>query len=140
MEFKIEVKQPVKVKHLKAQMDVRYWEDATVNGVEEDNDNPKIPFSGPDGWNITIDLETGKIVGWPEGIEAQTHYKVCDAGRYSLLSESGEIVADRYWYVPGMLSPGDDGFGDYVIMKIDGSGKIEHWSADLSFFDECEDD
>jgi hypothetical protein len=121
------------VTHLKAECGVRYWEDATVNGVE-DEDGTLIPFRVGDTWCPKIDLSTGIIENWPEGVSASVHYKVCDDGRYELLDASGKVVRDIMGYVPSLMSPGDNGYGDYVIMKIDGSGKIDGWKADLTAF------
>jgi len=106
---------------------VRYWEDARVNYVT-DEDGSLIPFRSGDCWCPNIDLRTGKVVGWPEGVEADIHYKVCDAGRYWLLDEAGERIAERDGYVPGdYLCHGDNGYGDYIIMTIDGSGAIANY-------------
>ena len=103
---------------------VRYWEDATINGVE-DEDGSRIPCRIGDNWCPTIDLRTGKVVGWPEGVEADVHYKVCDDGCYWLLNEAGKRIAVRAGYVPSdYLCHGDNGYGDYIIMTIDGSGAI----------------
>ena len=123
-------------KYLKAECGVRYWEDATVNGVE-DEDGSRIPFRSGDAWRPLIDLETGAIVDWPSGVTADIHYKVCDDGRYALLDADHHPLRDIDGYVPGMLSPGGSGYGDYVIMKVDGEGRIENWRADLSYFDDA---
>lgn len=133
----IEVKttKRVPVAKLFAQCGVRYWEDASVNGVE-DEDGSLIPCRLGDMWRPTINLETGQIEDWPEGTTASIHYKVCDAGVYTLLSESGEHVATKDGYVPSMLSPKDNGFGDYIIMDIGADGVIENWSVDLTYFEE----
>lgn len=37
-------------------------------------------------------------------------------------------------YVPGLMSPGGDGFGDYVIMTVGGDGVIENWDVELEEF------
>lgn len=132
----VKVTQEVPVKYLNASMGVRYWEDGRVNGVDEGEDNPKMPLKSNDTWEITVDLETGKILGWPEGVTAETNYKVCDAGIYRALDAERVCVVEKDGYVPKMLSPGGDGYGDYVIMKIDGDGQIENWRADLSYFDD----
>ena len=132
----VTVKKQVPVIYLNADIGVRYWEDAKVNGVEEDDDNPKIPLKNGDSWDITISLELGRILSWPKGVTADVHYKVCDAGVYRALDSSKQCVAMKDGYVPSMLSPGRDGFGDYVIMKIDGDGIIEGWKADMSYFEE----
>lgn len=138
MEFTFKTTQTVLVKYLKASCDVRYWEDAKVDGVV-DEDGSRIPLRIKDMWQIFVDLETGIIVDWPEGVTADIHYKVCDAGVYCLVNDNGEEYAEREWYVPSMLSPSGDGYGDYVIMKVGGSGKIEDWKADLDFFNEDEE-
>ena len=126
----------VPVLKLRADMGVRYWEDANVNGVDETDEDPKIPLRNGDRWVLTIDLATGQIEQWPEGFTASTHYKVCDDGEYSLIGENGEIVIKRDdGYVPCMLSPSGEGFGDYVIMDIEQNGRIAQWKADLSYFE-----
>ncbi|MDZ7905137.1 MAG: hypothetical protein U5N55_04740 [Cypionkella sp.] len=53
--------------HLRAELGVRYWEDAQVNGEDEDNEAPKMPFAKDGVWRITIDLATGAISDWPKG-------------------------------------------------------------------------
>ena len=135
----VKIKQEAPVKYLLADMAVRYWEDAKVNGVEEDDDAPKIPFKNGGTWSIKIDMETGKILDWPQGVTAETHYKVCDAGIYTLVNSEGDVVLKKDGYVPSMLSPSGSGYGDYVIMKIGGNGQIENWSVDLSDFEEQDD-
>lgn len=134
----ITVKRDVKldVAYVQAECGVRYWEDATVNGVEDDNDDPKIPFVQGSTWQPLIELETGKIVGWPEGTTASVHYKVCDDGRYWLLDADKKPVKKIDGYVPSFMAPEGDGYGDYVIMKIGPDGKISNWKADLREFEE----
>ena len=46
--FTIPVKCGTPVKTLHASMGVRYWEDGKINGVEDDDDNPKGPSDNPD--------------------------------------------------------------------------------------------
>jgi len=117
----------MKAAFIECEAGVRYWEDAIVNGVE-DEDGSRIPCRVGGNWCPTIDLRTGKVVGWPEGTTADIHYKVCDDGRYWLLNEAGERIAERDGYVPGRyLCHGDNGYGDYIIMKIDGSGAIAEY-------------
>lgn len=123
-----------KPKYLIATCGVRYWEDGEVNGVE-DVDGSLIPFRLGDAWRISIDLDTGVIEGWPESVTASVHYKVCDDGRYTLADVERRELCSVEGYVPDMLSPGGSGYGDYVIMEIDGQGQIQNWRADLSYFD-----
>jgi len=116
---------------------VRYWDDATIDG-NEDKDGT---IFGRDGnyWVVTIELETGRVVGWPEGVIADIHYKVCDDGEYSLLNEAGGIVLQKEGYVPRMMCPKENGYGDYIIMDINEEGFIQSWEPDLSYFQEEQD-
>jgi hypothetical protein len=132
------IRQPVAF--LRARCDVRYWEDATVDG-ERDTNGSRIPLRlgtsahndhlGGGQWDITIDLATGTIENWPHGTTANVHYKVCDQGVYDLLDAERNVVATKDGYVPGIMCPGDDGYGDYVIMSIGPDGKIKDWKVDL---------
>lgn len=110
--------------HFLANAEVRYWEDAYVNGVE-DGDGRLIPGRIGSIWVAKIEIATGKVCDWPKGTSADIHYKVCDAGEYWLLNEAGEKLAWRSGYVPGaFLCHGDNGFGDYIILKIGPDGQI----------------
>ena len=119
----------MKYKYLVVEAKVRYWEDAEVNGVQ-DTDGSLIPFREGGVWAPIIDLELGILVDWPEGITADIYYKVCDQGEYWLADES--FVPHKKWvgdYVPdAFLCHGDDGYGDYVIMKVDEKGGIDEFS------------
>lgn len=123
------------VKYLRVNAGVRYWEGATVNGKEEIDDKPNIPFAVGDAWRPVIDLETGKIVDWPEGVTASTHYKVCDAGVYALLDSDSNVVVEHDGYVPAMLCPKSSGYGDYIIMDIGSDGTIDKWRIDFDKFE-----
>lgn len=106
---------------------VRYWEDATLNGREDTEG--KIPLRQGDRWTPIIDLDTGHIQNWPAGAEADIHYKVCDDGEYWLLDASGKRIAK--WagdYVPNsILCIGDNGHGDYIILKVGADGAVIDW-------------
>ena len=95
MEITVMKPTTVKVEKIKARCGVRYWEDGTVNGVE-DTEGDLIPLRQGDDWCPTIDVETGRIEGWPGGTTASVHYKVCDDGRYALVGEDGAgVVSSR---------------------------------------------
>lgn len=115
----------LKASHILAVAGVRYWEDATVNGVE-DADGALIPGRIGDDWCVTIELATGRILDWPDGTTASIHYKVCDDGRYWLLDADGnDLAAYNSCYVPNaFMCHGDDGFGDYIIMDVGPDGQI----------------
>ena len=139
MKFDRTIKQEVEVATLHASIGVRYWEDASVNGVDEDGDNPTMPLICDGRWELMIDLATGRIDGWPHGTTAETYYKVCDDGIYRLLAPNGDEVCKRDGYVPDMLATKEAGYGDYVILTIGADGVIEDWRADLSYFQRGED-
>ena len=134
---KISIKETVEcdVKYLKADCGVRYWEDADVNGSADDEDEPAMPFATEGAWRPTIDIETGVILDWPKGTTADVHYKVCDAGVYTLLDADKSEIKQIEGYVPSIMFPEANGYGDYVIMKIDGDGKIANWVPDLTDFE-----
>ena len=114
--------------YLKARCGVRYWEDATVNDVE-DVDGSLIPCRDGASWCPTIEIATGRIVDWPAGTVASVHYKVCDDGDYWLTDANGETVSSRRDdYVPDAMCPAEPGYGDYVIMEIGPDGVIAKWN------------
>lgn len=140
MKIELTVKKEFEVKTLLVEADVRYWEDATVNGVEDENGD-LIPCKVGDTWKPIIDLETGLITNWEKGKEADIHYKVCDAGEYWLQDENGEkIVKAKGYYVPDFLAIDDSGYGDYIIMKVDKDGKINNWRFDSEPFTNEDED
>ena len=116
--------------YIEVRAEVRYWEDAKVNGVE-DTDGKLIPLRVGDDWCPVIRLSDGAIQNWPEGVEARVHYKVCDAGEYWLLDENRERIAKyaRYYVPDGFLCHGDSGYGDYIIFDVGPDGKIAEWSV-----------
>lgn len=131
MKIELTIKKEYEVKHLQATVEVRYWEDATVNGVEDSEGN-LLPLRIGDNWCPKIEIETGKIIGWPQGTKAEIHFKVCDAGHYSLLDEKDQEILSMVGYVPRIMSPKEPGFGDYIIMDINESGFIQHWNTNIT--------
>jgi hypothetical protein len=117
--------------HIEAEAGVRYWDDASVNGVQEGEDTPTIPLRKGDAWCPRIRLADGVVGDWPAGTTAETHYKVCDAGIYWLTDATGARLAKwGGYYVPDdFLCHGDEGFGDYIILSIDADGRIANYNA-----------
>lgn len=116
-------------KFIQVKAGVRYWEDAIVNN-EKDVNGTMIPLRNGDLWEPIIDIETGKIQDWPNGIYADIHYKVCDQGEYWLLdSNKNQIAKWKSDYVPDeYLCHGQCGFGDYIIFKVEPNGIIKGWN------------
>lgn len=136
MKTTITVKKEVEVKTLLVSAGVRYWEDALVNGTE-DEDGSLIPCREGEYWCPKIDLETGVITNWTQGVTADIHYKVCDDGSYKIEDVDGNVVFEKEGYVVDMMCPEENGFGDYIIMKVDESGKIANWKPSLKGFDQA---
>jgi hypothetical protein len=126
-------------KYLVVEAEPRYWEDATVDG-KDDELGTKIPCREGEAWCPVIDVDTGQIVNWTQGITASVHYKVCDAGVYELQTSDKprKLIVRKDGYVPRCLSPGDNGYGDYIIMNIDENGIIENWKFDDRYFEETD--
>ncbi len=122
-------------KYLVVDAEPRYWEDATVNG-KEDTYGTMIPCRKGDDWCPVIDIDNGQIINWTLGVTAKVHYKVCDAGVYELRTSDNILITRKDVYVPTCLSPGGNGYGDYIIMNIDENGVIENWKFDSKYFEE----
>lgn len=109
-------------------------------------DDEDIPYDFPlrDGemWTADVDIDTGKIHGWPKGqVGHIRNMKVCDGGVYVLYDDAGNEVARREDYVPHGLVPGE--YGDYVSLKIDETGTITNWPKNpklSAFFDDQSED
>ncbi|WP_339612099.1 hypothetical protein, partial [uncultured Planktosalinus sp.] len=115
MKIEIKVKKEVEVTHLLIEAKPRYWEDTEVNGISDENGD-LIPCRSDDIWSPKINLETGIIIDWPIGTEANIHYKVCDSGEYWILDTNSEkLIKAKGYYVPNFLAIDDNGFGDYII-------------------------
>lgn len=119
-----------KAKYIEVSAAVRYWEDAHVNG-KADKDGTLIPLRRGDDWAPVIDLDTGRILDWPEGTDAALYYKVCDEGEYWLLdSEKQRIAKWKSHYVPNSILTVDGDFrfeGDYIRFKVGADGFIMNW-------------
>lgn len=120
--------------HIEVDAGVRYWEDAIVNDVQDD-EGTLIPGRDGDAWKVYIRLADGKIDNWPEGTTANIHYKVCDDGLYWLTDTLGKHVAKwKGSYVPNyFLCHGGEGYGDYIIMDVGADGVIAKY--DRPFLD-----
>lgn len=119
----------IQATYIEVSAEVRYWEGAKING-QEDSEGDLVPFRRGDLWCPVIRLEDGMVTDWPAGIVADIHYKVCDAGEYWLLDEGRLRVAKwAGYYVPDdFLCPNENGYGDYIILKVGADGLIKGWS------------
>lgn len=122
--MKLIVKRPVEIEvsHILIAVAVRYEEEDIPNDF---------PLRDGDIWRAKVEIDTGKIEGWPQGKTGDMHMKVCDEGTYTLLSPAGnEIAKLENEYVPNDVVPGED--GDYIELKIDENGVITNWPKKLT--------
>ena len=133
-------------KILKISAGVRYYEDATIDGVDDISYDeqkqgmmPRVPcvVINPDEknkadiwrWCPEIDAETGMVLNWKKGVKANIHYKVCDDCMIEYFEDEKLVCNnDDYWYCPDFLCPDEEGYGDYIIMRIDETGQIADWN------------
>ena len=120
------------VKYLLVEAEVRYWEDTRVNGEYDTKEGDNIPCKENLFWKPIIELDSGKIINWIKGKTAHIHYKVADQGTYFLLDEEKkEIYKYKDCYVPDILCPEEDGYGDYIIFTVDKEGFIKNWKNNI---------
>jgi len=132
----VTVKKEVEVKRLRVDAGVRYWNSFIINGIEAQDDGEGVPCKDGDRWKPIIDLNSGHILNWEVGITAEVYAKVCDDGNYYLIDENNEIVAKiEQDYVPKILCPKENGYGDYIIMDINKYGFISDFKPILKDFE-----
>ena len=117
-------------KTLKVNANIRHWDDIRLNGEEDGNeDGAGVPCKDGESWCPIIDINSGVIVNWVNGVTADIHCKVCDSGSYSVLDSDGEVLySEEDCYVPYVLDTSRRGYGDYIIMEVDETGKIADWN------------
>jgi hypothetical protein len=138
MKIKLKKEAEYDIKTLHVRAGVRYFEDTTVNG-QTDDEGDLIPCrDGSDNWCPIIDIDTGIITNWEQGKGADVHYKICDDGSYTLKNNEGNVITYVDGYVPKCMCPEENGYGDYIIMKIDANGLIAGWKFSLEGFENDE--
>lgn len=94
------------------------------------------PKEGTETIVLNIDLETGKVKNWPEGVEHGFYDKIVDTGRWEILDEVGNVVVGKTDYVVSCLEIEDAGWGDYLEFIVGEDGFIRGWEFDQDDFDE----
>lgn len=135
MKVKMKIEKNYDAKWLHVRAGVRYWEDATVNGVEDETGD-LIPCRKGDNWEPRINVETGEIVNWEQGKKADIHYKVCDDGDYRLMDADKNQITAVDGYVISSMCPKGEGYGDYIKMNVDENGIIENWKFNPKDFED----
>lgn len=97
------------------------------------------------GLKMTIDLETGHVLEWPQNKSISIDFynlKIVDEGCYALLDQNMQVVCGLEYrgYVPDII--GEGGYGDYWMFEVDKDGNIPGWEMTQEKFDsfcgECE--
>lgn len=140
MKIELKITKEFDVKFLKASVEVRYWNNAELNGKEVLENCDNFPCQNGDQWEPVIDVDSGIIINWDKGNKASIHFKICDAGIYSLLDLHFTEIVKIDGYVPKMMCPKESGYGDYIIMDIEEDGKISKWNVDFADFTEEEEE
>ena len=149
MEVELTVKRNFDVHYLKVDVGVHNWGGGDVNGKEDiDFDEtkgegvPSIPcavkvkdkpksknYSDHYRWQPIINLNSGQIINWTQGISAHVYY-IIDDGEYTLLDKDNNEIISVQSYVPYFLNPGEDPYADFMTMEIDENGFIKNWQCD----------
>lgn len=110
----------ITITHIRLTLPVRYDEEDIPNDF---------PLRTGDLWKSTVEMDTGRILGWPKGKSGELRMKVCDEGTYELGNRFDDhwqpIAKLEQEYVPNGVVPGED--GDYVHLTINPDGIITNW-------------
>jgi len=80
-------------------------------------------------WCPIIDVDSGVVINWKKGTTLDCYYKTSDECAFDY-EQDGVTVLSYDDYVPDFLSIEDEGYGDYIIIKIDEEGRIHNWDRD----------
>lgn len=137
----------VNLKYAQCELRIHNWEDFTVNGKEDNNDNHETPFAKDKKskdkkyWCPLIDIDEGKIVGWPQGVTLDVCAKTCDENIIYFFDENKnaiewfdeeekEVLSCYDGYVPEFLDSSGEGYGDYVELTVDEDGYIKNFDKE----------
>ena len=148
MKVTIQVPKEIEVSHIIIDVPVEYGEEDIPNDFPLRVKGPQLERTTAlgkrltnDRWVAAVNIDTGKIEGWPATAGARELYmKVNDAGIYTLCVDEGARVSRKHEYVPHGVVPGED--GDYIHLKIAADGTITNWpkKPDVSVFFGGDDD
>jgi hypothetical protein len=154
--MKVIVNRPVEIdiKTLFVKARVRYPEDSMIQEGpddawgEDDANQPKMPCmsyiecnrrTSSWHWCPIIDIATGRIINWKQGVRASISYKVCDEFECEVKDSDNAIVASYNGYVLNFMAITDEGYGDYIYLDVNEDGFIENWSFTDSDFKEIDE-
>ena len=126
---KVNIEEEVDIKYIKADFGVLFFEDAEVNGRQDSNENPSMPFIEGRRWQINVDIDRGCILNWPKNVLAHINYKVRDNGKYEIYDSNKMLILKKEGYVPEIFGQDYMNFGDYVSITVNDEGLISNWKV-----------
>ncbi len=126
MKITIPVPHEIDLAHIRIEAAVNYGEEEIPNDF---------PGRRGDLWAAAVDIDAGKIEGWPAGRAEKMHLTVKDCGTYFLFDRVGNLVGKREQnYVPHGIVPGK--YGDTIELEIAADGTVTNWPRrpDVSAF------
>ena len=122
--MKITINRPeiVYVEYLQIEVKIAKWHYCIIS------DNSSIvPCMVDNCWKPIIDVETGIITNWVQGVTVKMNCWI-EEGEYYLLSADKKPVFGYYGFVPAILSGAKvDDSVDYIGMDIEANGHIKNW-------------
>lgn len=108
------------------------WSPSTINGMYDSDVRTRMPFSDNGRWKVSIDVTTGKVLGWPD-VTARIRYRVEDdfeIGYRDIL----DSINRRAVKIPAFLK--EIGSDNVIRLNISNTGHILGWSVSQTDIDE----
>lgn len=111
-----------------------FFDDSFINGNKDSNYVPNMPCIAEEDncWQPIIDIDEGKILDWPNDIEANIIYQVNGDCEIICKTKDDKTICtnENYKYVPKFLSPGEKECDYYIQMNVSKNGHIENWNVE----------
>ena len=117
------------MKIIKLQIKPTFWNLSMINDSADDNINPQMPCISDDNnyWIPEIEIETGKILSWPENTSAYIYYPIKTKCEIKYFNDNNFICDNsNNYFCPPFLSP----LNEAVTFEVDKNGYIKDWNID----------
>ena len=79
-------------------------------------------------FNLKIDVDNGKIIGWPKKkISVKVYMRAKDTGFYNYYDKDNKLIYEESGYVPDFLGINNPAYGDDINFDTDLDGFILKW-------------
>lgn len=150
MIVEIITKKEVNLKFLMLKASVIYWEESKVNAVYDNTAGDNMPCKIGRNWCPHIDIDTGIILNWTQGVKANIQYSVRYMD-YTIQDAQGVIIVSKEKYLgltpktlrpkaidlglpPKTLKPETQHYEHFIHMDIDENGQIADWKFYINDF------